>query len=250
MSPTIRVHVDPTIDNADLFPEWIAQRHSNLNAEFLEPGRRQWIVVEIRGTTYDYQVQVTAMHDGEPVGISTAPVDCECNSESLLQLIDRRIALALPHLEAARSAETSPRPTRPGPDPVTTLEPTTVSDPVPTRTPSNKLRTAGLATGLLGLLVVGGGVSLILAKDLEIEGRSKLYREFDPAGITVAAVGAGMVVVGATMFTSSVVRRRRMHEEYPRPRPSAIQTSRVHDHLRLSATFHRHGFGMILARSF
>lgn len=209
----LRVHVDPDIDDATLIPLWIEDRNPNIGSTLLEPGTRQWVSIVIEGSTYRYRLAVTGMHDGVPARAEREPILCECNSETLLDLIDREIAITIDHMahlraealaKASRSIVTDvahpTHPTRPIQDEEES------SRPGPRA--SEKLRTAGLTTGILGLLFVGGGASLLAAPE-DIKGYTGLYRDFDSPGIAGVTIGATMVAAALTMFTLDALRWNR-----------------------------------------
>ena len=80
----LRVSVAPSIDDAALFPQWIAERNANAEQRLALPEHEQWVAIEISGATYDYRITVVGYRDGEVVGATSEPVVCECTSEALL----------------------------------------------------------------------------------------------------------------------------------------------------------------------
>ena len=249
--PALRVSVDPAIDDAALLPQWLAERNPTVGPAIALPGHEQWIAVEITGATYDYRVIVTAIRDGEPLEPIAKPLACECNSESLLALIDHEIADAIERLrsfapanEPAR-AETEPE-TEPQPEPTTTVT------PPPRLWQLSRLGIAGVATGAFGLLAIGGGVSLLVAEEREIPGRTKYDRELDPLGYTVLSVGLAALAGGVAMVVIDGARLHRNHDRLGRPRSSTDGAARSAAPRRttLSPILDRHALGAALTGRF
>lgn len=213
-SGLLRIEVASTIDDENLLPGWISSRNRDLAAEIPAiEGHDQWIAVEITGATYDYRVSVVAMRDGEPVGPTSEPIECVCNSEKLLALIDDRIDDAIAEFRAAKAADTrvlppEPEPTPPGP--VLVPQPEVDGGGTGRRGPLGALGYTGIAVGVLGIGALGAGIPLALRPD-EPRGNPPMLERHSThsPGIALAISGGAALVTGITLLVVDRVRPRR-----------------------------------------
>lgn len=222
IDPVLRIHVEPTIEDARLLPRWIAGR-SLPAAKRVPPreGHEQWIAVVIGGDTYDYRVSVVAMRDGEPVGPASAPEVCVCNSDELLALVHARIVAAAealsegpPVLPRAPAIVTTHPPVT---DPPVEAEPVQRTEPASNRVASDaKGRRrlgprgyAGIGLGVLGAGALGAGVPLILRPDVMRGPQGDAERlSTQPLGIAMAVGGGVALATGVVLLVVDLVRGR------------------------------------------
>lgn len=210
--PPLRVSVAPSIDDAALLPTWLEERHPNLDRTLALSGHEQWLEVRIDGTTYAYQVTVTALRDGEPIAPATDPLTCECNAEALLVMLDHEIEGAVarlratpPSLSLPASADTASPPTAlPAP-----VSPSPSSHTAPRRWLVSPLGIAGAGAAAFGLLAIGAGTSLVVAEERQIAAQSHLYRELDPLGYTTLSIGLAALAGGIVLVVLDAVRLNR-----------------------------------------
>jgi hypothetical protein len=198
---TLRVTVDPGIDDAARIPQWVAERNAaTLGRLGEQPGHERWVEVSVGGETYAYRIEVTAMRDGKPLGPKREPVVCECTSEELLQRIDGEVLRAVEELEQPMVEG----PVEPETPPGESGEPPNGEEPVhDNRTPRWLLPTGATLTAVGGAGVVAGvvmaavGERPVRAEGIQIvQGRD--WR--NPTGYVVLGVGAGVLAGGVTML--------------------------------------------------
>lgn len=205
----LRVQVEAAIDDAALLPGWIADRHPGL-AESLRGVagvRTQWIDVRITGATYDYQVTVTAVRDGEPLRPPSEPTRCECTSEELLALVDVGITAAVAVLRTPVVVE--PAPVR-EPIAVPSVEP---AEPAVERPRSDASRErlgtlghAGIGVGVLGAGLAIAGLTLALRPE-QVRGAPGRVetRDFHSAGIVMGTAGGVVLATGIALLVVDLV---------------------------------------------
>lgn len=215
---SIRVLVDPSIDDASLLPVWVLERNPEVGATLRLPGHEQWVAVEIAGETYAYELTVRPMRDGAVLGDRPEPWTCECNTKELLDRLDEEVAGAVEVLRTtpAADAELEADPAPP-PPPRRWAEPTA-------------LGIAGIAVGGVGVAsVVGGAVAF--AK--ERAGVSSL-------GAGLVSGGVVALLSGTTMLMIDLSRcRRRPESRGCRPdalEPSATSASTRRPRVELAAS--------------
>jgi len=208
---SLRISVAPSIADAALIPAWLEEHNPGIGHALARPGHEQWIAVEIDGTTYDYRVTVTAMRDGEPLVPPSDPITCECNSESLLVLLDQEISAAVYRLRAipvAVVAAREPEPTPPAPT-LTSAKGSQSLDAASSRRWSiSRLGIAGGATGAFGVLAVGVGIAFAIVEPREIDGWSRFERDFAPLGYALVSVGSAALTGGVAMIVADATRPR------------------------------------------
>jgi hypothetical protein len=214
-SSLLRIEVAARIDDASLLPDWITSRNPDLAQEIPTlQGHEQWIAIDIAGATYDYRVSVVAMRDGKPVRPMSEPVECVCNSEKLLALVDDRIDEAVAELRAAKLADVTmpPEPEPTPPDPVIRPESEVIDDEEVDghRRPLGALGYAGIAVGVLGVGALGAGIPLALRPD-EMRGARPERERYSthPPGIAMAVGGGVALATGVTLIIVDRVRHRR-----------------------------------------
>jgi hypothetical protein len=202
-SGPLRIEVEPTIDDASMLSGWILERDLDaVKAVPLVEGHEQWIVVEIGGATYDYRVSVVAMRDGMPVSPVKEPETCECNSETLLVMIDDRIAAAVEELRAYPPKEDSAS---------ETTVPASNGPRIDVHPPRlGALGSVGIGVAVLGAGLLGAGIPLALQPD-EIrtrpDGVIETRSTHDP-GIGIAVAGGAVLLVGVSLHVVDLMRRR------------------------------------------
>lgn len=94
---TLRVTVEPSIEDAAQFPQLIAQYSAAALGEVptRARGEAQWVHVELAGTTYDYRISVTAVRGDQVLSDPTPPIACKCTSEEAKKTIDQEIRRVL-----------------------------------------------------------------------------------------------------------------------------------------------------------
>lgn len=206
----LHVSVAPSIADADLLTKWLEERNSELSDALVLAGHAQWIDVRIDGVTYDYDVSVTAMRDGKPLVPSTAPITCECSSGSLLAMLDREISATVYRLRStpigAQAAESTMGAT---PERTSTSR---QAETGPTRArvwSISPLGVAGASTGAFGLIALGAGSVFVVTEPRQIDGWSKLDRDFAPLGYATLSVGAAALVGGVAMIVVDAIRTRK-----------------------------------------
>lgn len=210
-------------------------------------GHDQWIAVRIDGATYEYDVSVTAIRDGAPLSPSEVPIRCECNSESLLVMLDREISSAVYRLRSTPVEDPEPELAPPAmvPPPATVLAPARERAQPRARVWSiSPLGIAGAATGAFGLIALGTGSALAVAEPRPIDGWSKLERDFAPLGYATVAVGTAALLGGVAMIVVDVVRARRRSEL------AARRSGRRTLAIMLTPAFGRGSVGATVARRF
>lgn len=207
----LRVAVAPSISDAPLLTQWLEERNTELGDALVLPGHAQWVDVQIDGATYDYDVSVVAMRDGEPLAPSSAPIACECTSGSLLTMLDREISTAVYRLRStpigARPLE--PTPTAATPERAPESPGADATPPRPRLWSISPLGVAGAATGAFGLIALGIGSAFVVAEPRPIDGWSKLDRDLAPLGYATLSVGAAALAGGVAMIVIDAVRARR-----------------------------------------
>lgn len=210
---SLRVAVAPSIADAPLLTQWLEERNTELGDALALPGHAQWIDVQIDGATYEYDVNVVAMRDGEPLAPSSAPIVCECTSGSLLAMLDREISSAVYRLRStpigARPPEPTPTPTVATPERVSSSAGADVRPPRPRLWSISPLGVAGAATGAFGLIALGAGSAFVVAEPHPIDGWSKLDRDLAPLGYATLSVGAAALAGGVAMIVIDALRVRR-----------------------------------------
>jgi hypothetical protein len=206
-SPVLRVQVVDAIDDAALIPGWIADRNPRLAEELLLiDGLQPWIAVEIGGATYDYWVSVTPMRDGKAVGPAVKPRLCECNSETLLEVIDAAIAEAVATLNAVEEqpAVTASSTTERGADETTVAPPPRVK-----RRRFSGLGIGGAVLTGFGATAVGAGVTMLRLSPLDVGTRD--LKEVPWTGPAYGALvgGGAVLLIGVTMVIVDATRCRR-----------------------------------------
>jgi hypothetical protein len=219
----LRVVVDGSIDDAALLSGWIAERHPGV-AEALrgvEGVRTQWIVVQISGSTYDYQVSVTALREGVPLLPPAEPTRCECTTEELLALVDDGITAAVATLRTPLSREPEPRLERAPVEPAirpSLSPPATTIERAPPDAPAGRLGTighAGIGVGVLGAGLAIAGLTLALRPEQARGAPGQVEtRDFRTAGIVVGTSGGVVLATGLALLVVDVV--------VPRERTTAV----------------------------
>lgn len=217
----IRVDVASTIPDAEWFPTWIRDRNPKLEARFPDaPEHQQWISVKLRGATYDYRVRVVAMRNGEPVGVVPDEVSCECNSETLLEVIDQGIAEAIEQLEGV-SAEGNGvyRPEEPEPESASSSVPVAEATQIKHQNSSSKkdrqrglspLGYSGIGLGVLGMGALATGIPLSRrGPDRNRMVSDELHqRSMRIPGVAMAVAGSVALTAGVILVVVDVIRRR------------------------------------------
>ncbi|MCX4247879.1 hypothetical protein OEB96_45125 [Paraliomyxa miuraensis] len=205
----LRIEIDETIADADLIEGWIRSRNPDVfDQPSMNEGYEQWIAISVAGATYDYEVLVMAIRDGEPIGKASAPAHCECTVEQLLELIDRHIDGSVVRLQQATAVEhPPPPPPPPKPRPEPTRRPSPTHDRVRTlRAPGY----IGIVAMALGAGAVGVGVELLTRPDAVRHGAGGLEAfTVRPPGIATVATGGVAVATGVSLLIADVVRNRR-----------------------------------------
>lgn len=184
----LQVDVERTVTDAELFPEWIRERNPDLEAKYPDAdGTDQWIVVDIRGKTYNYRLQITAMREGRPVGAEPRIITCECSSEHLLEVINGGIEKAVVQLKTASVDEdTKRRRKRDGVN-------------------LGALGASGIVLGVVGMGAISVGIPIAL-RDERTEwnvGRLKKYSTRVP-GVVVAVAGGVLLTAGIALLVESL----------------------------------------------
>lgn len=223
LGPMLRIHVEPTINDARLLPRWITKRSLAAASEKAPPreGHEQWVAVVVGGDTYDYRVSVVAMRDGEPLQPAREPEVCVCNSDELLALVHARI------LAAAEALGGGPPTVSTAPAVVTThtrvtdrprqAEPVSRPELPPNHVPANEEGRrrlgprgyVGIGLGVLGAGALGAGVPLILWPDA-VRGPSGHAERLStqPPGIAMAVGGGVALATGVVLLVVDLVRGR------------------------------------------
>lgn len=205
----IRVEVSPTVADAAEYQGWVNGRQPDIEKQFPEAvGHEQWILVEIGGSTYEFELVVTPMRDGRPVGLVDGPVICDCNSSSLLEFIDARVAEAVEQLHSSRedvSEDVPPLALSPPRMRMFSSSPRAVDG-----SRMGPLGYTGVGVGVLGLGAIAGGIALMLRPN-ELrwsQGALEVGTTRSSGGAWVASGGA-VVAVGIVLIVTDVVLRRR-----------------------------------------
>ncbi|MCH9687155.1 MAG: hypothetical protein K0V04_37310 [Deltaproteobacteria bacterium] len=193
----VRVLVDPSIDDAALLPQWVTERNTGAAAAIDLPDHEQWIVVEIQGATYQYQVTATPMRDGERVGPAVEQVACECNSNELLELVDRQISSAVAVFRA---------------NPVVVEEEPVIEPPPPKEyRPFTVLGIGGMAAAGLGVGGVVAGATMIGIGDRSPSDAAHLDRQLRSPGTGVLVTGGVLLLAGVAVLVTDIVQCKQEH---------------------------------------
>lgn len=207
----LRIQIEPTITDAALFPQWIRDRNPDLAQQLpVESAHDYWILVEIWGTTYDYHAHVTVIRDSDPVEPNREDITCDCNSETLLGLVDREIAEVVEHLSTASPdgrEQIGPEATITNQDP----EPVPIAEPAPSdvRRRLRPLGYAGTGLAILGAGALATGIPLALRPDIYDERNSMPgIRSTRLPGIALASVGGIVLTTGIALLAIDLIRSR------------------------------------------
>lgn len=211
----LRVDVAEAVANAKLFPIWILERNPGLEDLVPRtPGHEYWISIRIEGATYKYRVLISAMRDGKKIDSASDIFSCECNSETLLEIVDEGIARAVERFEL------SPGPSRGSVDAMSISdspsglgqEPSGGSEKAQPETRRLQLSVPGylgVGMGVAGVGAVVAGIPL-MRRPTSIDGKPQGVHvtSYRNSGIVLAAVGGAGVLAGAIMVAVDVVSRR------------------------------------------
>lgn len=208
------VDVDPSIADRELYPSWIKQRNPDLEERLPDSlGARPWIAVEISGTTYDYHVAIMPIQDELSFSSGEVRFSCECSSEALLDAIDEGIAKAV-HSLRQRATDRQPD-DKPNEEVDTLPRDDSQEEEADVRRGLGRLGYAGLAIGLVGGGMIGGGVALIVTGPYDVdyrEGEMKPYiLEATMPGVGLIAGGGAALVGGIVMLAVDARSRRGAH---------------------------------------
>ena len=209
-SGVLRVEVAAELDDAEILASWIEERNAGV-AETIPhvEGHEQWIAVAVSGATYDYRVWVVAMRDGVPVDVVEEAVACECNTETLLEMVGERVAEQAEALRGAAGAEATVSRT-------TAIEPTigVTQDFGKRRSKTDRtlrlqaMGYAGVGAGVLGVGLLTVGATLTWRLEELWGAPGEIYTRPWRPGIGMA-VGGGMVfAAGVSLLVVDLVRQR------------------------------------------
>ncbi|MEM9459586.1 MAG: hypothetical protein AAGF11_35745 [Myxococcota bacterium] len=214
----LRVEVEPGLADADLYPGWVHNRNPTIAERLSESlGHEQWIAIELEGETYDYQVRVIPMWDGEPAGAVGDKISCECTNAELMELIDENIGVAVERLQASAAEailrDASVEAELNSEERLSTKDTEGAKDTKDTKNRPGRLGPLG-HTGI-GLIVLGAG-SIAAGIPLALKGPEPIVlgaalgaRSTRPPGVAAAIVGGAVLATGTALFVANIVRRKR-----------------------------------------
>ncbi|MCA9651986.1 MAG: hypothetical protein KC501_18870 [Myxococcales bacterium] len=186
--PRLEVVIEPGLEDAELFPGWVAELEPELEPGSSSQAEGPAIRVEIGGRYLDYRYRVVALRDGEPVVAPSAAKTCECSRDDLLLRIDQELDASIDRLAAASEPEPRPEP-RPGPEPGPSPQPALQQRRMTWR------GGVGIGVGAMGLGgVIAGSTMIGIGERIPVDAQH-LSRDLRTPGIAV--LGAGSVVLAA-----------------------------------------------------
>lgn len=209
----LRVEVAESIEDAELFPGWIAERQPDLAVRLADaPGRERWIRVELAGEYLDFRFRVVPMRDGQVVGEEGEWVECPCSLADLMVELGTHIDGAVQRLREPvepKPAAAEPEPTgepEPEPEPTESLRVPTVE-----HRPISWLGWTGVGMGSLGVVGgITGGVLVAMGERVPSD-YQHLQRDFRSPGVGVLVGGGVALVGGVTMLVVDLVQCKREH---------------------------------------
>lgn len=199
----LRVEIDLSISDAVIFAQWIHDRNPNIEEQLpSSPIHEYTILVEIKGSTYDYKVQVMPMMDLVPINNDNNTISCNCNSETLLNALDEEIEAAAEQLStfALHGSANENHQIQPA--------------PVPSQksTEDHKPRLGALGYTGIGLGVLGAGAitsGILLSVNSRYAFRNDgTYRSNKAPGVSLAITGSVALMAGIGLLITNLIRRK------------------------------------------
>ena len=222
----LEVSIGSGIADAEDLQRWVEDESGKATAASASDVARRGVVrIAVEGVLYEYQVTLTAVRDGEPLGAPQAWT-CECSNEELLGELRERLPGILEQLKV----EPEPEPVVEAPKPAVEF----VEPPAPVERISTG-EVVGLSLLAVGLAGVATGTVFAVKEpthfvepdDFQLEST----REYRDAGLSVLVPGAAVASAGLVVY---LLRRK-----------SRLGRSRVEAYPTASGTHHGMGLQVV-----
>lgn len=195
---TLEVQVDAGISDAADLRRWVDEEARQSIASWPPgPTRRGNVRIAIVGVLYDYNVTITALRDGDPMGKADVWA-CECSTEELLETLRGKLPKVAGWLEVVEE------PAEMVEEPAAEAEPVRVEDYGRRRTRGRLGRSgaAGVVLMTAGVTGVATGVAFIVVKVRPPTDAfaNREVLDLRSTGALIAGASIGLLATGLTLY--------------------------------------------------
>jgi hypothetical protein len=209
-SPGLAVSTEATGPEGEMLREWVEERAQSILEEREEPlGPEDRIRVTVRGSTYDYRIQLELVRHDRPLDDQPAELVCECGSDEMLERVGEAIGAGAEQLLQAERAEQAAARQAAAERAKSVRERDGDASREIGGAPLGPLGYAGIGVGILGAVALGVGLPLVMRTDEPrgIPPTLQRYSTHSP-GIALAIGGGGALATGVALIIVDRVRHR------------------------------------------